>query len=40
MVADKHHPLHELTPPLVVEIEVPGTGVLRIDFDDLYRRLD
>lgn len=39
MVAAQSEPLHELTSPLVVNIPVPGAGVLPIDFDDLYRQL-
>ena len=39
MVATQDMPLHEISPPLIVDIEVPNTGVLQIDFDDLYRNL-
>ncbi|HYP14380.1 MAG TPA: Uma2 family endonuclease [Bryobacteraceae bacterium] len=39
MVATQTQPLHEISAPLIVDIEVAGKGVLRIDFDDLYSRL-
>jgi Uma2 family endonuclease len=39
LVADQATPLRELTHPLIVEIPVPGGGVLKIDFDDLYAKL-
>jgi Uma2 family endonuclease len=42
LVATQDEPLHELRPPLVVDISMPDSGdpILRIDFDELYRRLD
>lgn len=39
MAATQTEALYELTPPLVVNIPVPGSGVLAIDFDDLYSKL-
>jgi len=38
MVATQSAALHELTPPLLVNVNVPDAGVLEIDFDDLYRQ--
>jgi Uma2 family endonuclease len=39
MVATQSEPLHELSVPLIVSIELPDGGVLDIDFDSLYRQL-
>jgi len=39
MVATQTQPLHEISAPLIVTIEVPGAGLLQIDFDDLYKQL-
>jgi len=39
LVATQEQPLHELSAPLIVNVNVPGRGVFQIDFDDLYRRL-
>lgn len=39
LVATRTQPLHEISAPLIVDIEVPGKGVLQIDFDELYRQI-
>lgn len=39
MVATQIEPLHELPSPLIVNIPVPDKGALKIDFDELYRKL-
>ena len=39
MVATQTEPLHELSSPLVVKIDIPDKGTLQIDFDELYRKL-
>ena len=39
MVASQTKPLHDLSRPLLVEIEVPGQGTLPLDFDDIYNQL-
>jgi hypothetical protein len=39
MVATHSEPIHELSLPLIVSIEVPNRGVLDIDFDSLYSQL-
>lgn len=39
MVATQSEPLHEIRTPLIVNIPVPGAGILSIDFDDLYSQL-
>jgi Uma2 family endonuclease len=39
MLASREEPLREIASPLLVNIPVPGAGVLQIDFDDLYSRL-
>jgi hypothetical protein len=39
LVASQDKPLHELTHPLIVGIPVPESGVLQIDFDDLFSKL-
>lgn len=37
--ATQSEPLREIRPPLIVDVDVPGAGILSIDFDDLYRQL-
>jgi Uma2 family endonuclease len=39
MVATHSEPIHELSLPLIVSIEVPNRGVLDVDFDSLYSQL-
>lgn len=39
MTATQTQPVHEISAPMIVNIEVPGNGLLRIDFDDFYRQL-
>lgn len=39
MIATQTEPVHELRAPLTVNIEVPGSGTLQIDFDALFAQL-
>ena len=39
MVATQAELLREIASPLIVNIEVPGRGLLQLDFDDLYSQL-
>jgi Uma2 family endonuclease len=39
-LATARQPLHQLTPPLKIQIEVPNRGTLDIDFDQVFADMD